>query len=105
MMWPKEKISTIFNQKYSSKLYSKKIVAIEPTRFPNDPANITPVNPIFPVAARKPEKGIIISLGIGMSALSSIISINIPPYPRAAMIEVINCTNGSSTPINVIVDL
>jgi hypothetical protein len=48
------------------------------------------------VATRKPENGIIISLGIGMSALSNIIRKNIPPYPKPEMIEVINCTIGLS---------
>jgi hypothetical protein len=35
----------------------------------------------FPVEAKYPENGIMISLGIGMSALSANMSVNIPRYP------------------------
>ena len=51
---------------------------MEPTRFPKVPDRTTPTELSFPVEARKPENGIMISLGIGIKALSSIIRKNIP---------------------------
>jgi len=41
-----------------------------------------------PLLTRKPEKGIIISLGMGIRALSKIINRKIPGYPRLEIIEI-----------------
>jgi hypothetical protein len=43
---------------------------------------------------RKPEKGIIISLGIGMRALSKIISRKIPGYPKLEINEITKSITG-----------
>ena len=54
----------------------------------------TSIGSNFPVEARKPEKGIMISLGIGIIALSRVIRKNIPRYPTLEMKEVMNSING-----------
>jgi hypothetical protein len=43
---------------------------------------------------RKPEKGIIISLGIGISALSSTLNKKIPGYPKVDMNEITKSMTG-----------
>src|SRR6185312_11658800 len=53
----------------------------EPTRFPIEPASIIRIGLSFPVDAKYPENGMIISLGMGISALSATIRKNIPRYP------------------------
>jgi len=47
-----------------------------------------------PLLTRKPEKGIIISLGIGMRALSKIISRKIPGYPKLEINEITKSITG-----------
>src|SRR5688572_31286495 len=59
-----------FNMNALPTLIPKKYVRIEPTRFPNVPASTTLTGSNVPLLTRKPENGMIISLGIGMSALS-----------------------------------
>ena len=49
---------------------------------PKVPASTTLIGSKVPLLTRKPENGIMISLGIGISALSKIINKNIPGYPR-----------------------
>ena len=44
----------------------------------------------LPEETRYPENGIITSLGIGISALSAIMSKNIPMYPELEIVEIIN---------------
>ena len=44
----------------------------------------------FPEATRYPENGMITSLGIGISALSAIMSKNMPIYPELEIVEIIN---------------
>ena len=43
----------------------------------------------LPEETRYPENGIITSLGIGISALSAIISKNMPIYPEPEIVEII----------------
>jgi hypothetical protein len=52
------------------------------------PASTTPIEPNIPLLTRKPEKGIMISLGMGISALSNIINKKIPGYPKLDMNEI-----------------
>lgn len=72
----------------------KKYVRIEPTRFPNVPASTTPTGSNVPLLTRKPENGMIISLGIGMSALSKTLSRKIPGYPNVDMNEITKSMTG-----------
>jgi hypothetical protein len=46
---------------------------MDPITFPDDPARIRLIGSNVPVVTRYPEKTIIISLGIGIIALSKII--------------------------------
>ncbi len=48
----------------------------------------------FSFETRNPEKGIMISLGIGIIALSRIIRKNIPEYPRLEINEVMKSITG-----------
>ena len=53
----------------------------EPAKFPTEPAMMIKTGLSFPVDARYPENGMIISLGIGISALSASMRTKIPRYP------------------------
>jgi len=59
-------------------LIPRKYVRIEPTTFPKVPASTTLIVSNFPLVIRDPEKGIMISLGIGINALSKTIKKKIP---------------------------
>ena len=72
----------------------KKYVRIEPVRFPNVPASTTPMGLNDPLLTRKPENGIIISLGIGISALSKTLNKKIPGYPKVDMNEITKSMTG-----------
>lgn len=72
----------------------KKYVKIDPTRFPRVPASTTLTGSNVPLLTRKPEKGIIISLGIGISALSSTLSKKTPGYPKVDMNEITKSMTG-----------
>src|SRR4051795_5253200 len=67
----------------------------EPTRFPATPATTTPNRVMFPSDTLKPANSMIASLGIGMQALSSVISTNTPARPIASMTLVAAVTSGS----------
>lgn len=60
----------------------KKQAAIEPILQPKDPAMVTPrrLVPLSPWATRNPAKGMTISLGTGMQALSSAMRNMMPRY-------------------------
>ncbi len=75
-------------------LIPNKYVRIEPTRFPNVPANTTLTGSNVPLLTRKPENGMIISLGIGMSALSKTLSKKIPGYPKVDMNDITKSMTG-----------
>jgi hypothetical protein len=49
---------------------------------PKVPASTTLIGSNVPLLTRKPEKGIMISLGIGIRALSKIIKKKMPGYPK-----------------------
>src|SRR6185312_4170748 len=61
----------------------------DPTRFPTAPASIIKTGLSFPVDAKYPENGMIISLGIGIRALSATIRKNIPRYPAFDIVWII----------------
>ena len=52
------------------------------------PASTTLTGSNVPLLTRKPENGMIISLGIGMSALSKTLSKKIPGYPKVDMNDI-----------------
>jgi hypothetical protein len=83
-----------FNINALPTLIPKKYVRIEPTRFPNVPASTTLTGSNVPLLTRKPENGMIISLGIGMSALSKTLSKKIPGYPKVDMNDVTKSMTG-----------
>ena len=75
-------------------LIPKKYVRIEPPRFQNVPASTTLTGSNVPLLTRKPENGMIISLGIGMSALSNTLSKKIPGYPKVDMNDITKSMTG-----------
>ena len=83
-----------FNINALPTLIPKKYVRIEPTRFPNVPAGTTLTGSNVPLLTRKPENGMIISLGIGMSALSKTLSKKIPGYPKVDMNDITKSMTG-----------
>lgn len=83
-----------FNINALPTLIPKKYVRIEPTRFPNVPASTTLTGSNVPLLTRKPENGMIISLGIGMSALSKTLSKKIPGYPKVDMNDITKSMTG-----------
>jgi len=83
-----------FNINALPTLIPKKYVIIEPTRFPNVPASTTLTGSNVPLLTRKPENGMIISLGIGMSALSKTLSKKIPGYPKVDMNDITKSMTG-----------
>ena len=83
-----------FNINALPTLIPKEYVRIEPTRFPNVPASTTLTGSNVPLLTRKPENGMIISLGIGMSALSKTLSKKIPGYPKVDMNDITKSMTG-----------
>ena len=83
-----------FNMNALPTFIPKKYVRIEPTRFPNVPASTTLMGSNVPLLTRKPEKGMIISLGIGMSALSKTLNKKIPGYPKLDIKEITKSITG-----------
>jgi hypothetical protein len=55
---------------------------------------------IFPVAAKKPAKGMISSLGMGIQALSNNIPRNTPVYPKKSIMLVIPVPIAPNIPSN-----
>ena len=58
----------------------------EPKTFPATPEKTTSKKLKVPCETKKPENGIIISDGIGIAALSSVIKKKIPIYPDDSIV-------------------